>query len=100
MLAKHFSTFKQDMIDKFDVLYWTRIQEERFANSEEALLHRGKWILNADWLKSAPANLCILHPLPRREELPVAIDAFPQARYFEQARNGLWIRMAILTQWV
>ncbi|MEN9947020.1 MAG: aspartate carbamoyltransferase [Pseudomonadota bacterium] len=73
-------------------LYLTRLQTERF-NSSEVITKYG---INAELLANAKPNLRILHPLPRREELPIEIDQTPYAYYFQQAQNGLFVRQALL----
>lgn len=83
-----------EIIDKADVLYLTRLQKERFQN-ERGISYQG---LNAEILKNAKPSLKILHPLPRQEELPTEIDTTPHAAYFEQARNGVIVREAVLAK--
>ena len=84
-----------EVIDKLDILYLTRLQKERFdaSHAEGEFL---KLALKASDLKSVKANLKILHPLPRKEELPIEIDQTPYAYYFEQAKNGVYVREALL----
>ncbi|PIT83960.1 aspartate carbamoyltransferase [Candidatus Micrarchaeota archaeon CG10_big_fil_rev_8_21_14_0_10_45_29] len=79
-----------------DVIYMTRIQEERFPSKEEASALRGSYQLNAQMLENAKKEMIILHPLPRLDEIPAEIDSSPHAKYFEQAKNGVPVRMAIL----
>lgn len=80
-----------------DVLYQTRIQKERFQDRpEEYEQARGKYIIDADMLKVLKPESVILHPLPRVDEITVDVDSDPRAAYFRQARNGLYIRMALL----
>ncbi|KAK7291184.1 hypothetical protein RIF29_06124 [Crotalaria pallida] len=82
---------------KCDVVYQTRIQKERFSERvdlyEEA---RGKYIVNQDVLKVMQSHAVVMHPLPRLDEITVGVDADPRAAYFRQAKNGLYIRMALL----
>ena len=81
-----------EMINHIDVLYLTRLQIERFNNENIA-----EYIpLNLDLLQKAKPHLKILHPLPRQNELPVEIDSTPHALYFQQAKNGVIMRQAIL----
>lgn len=82
----------EEVMSKADILYLTRIQKERFPNSDN--VH--PLILTPNLLKKAKKTMKILHPLPRREELPAEIDTSPHAHYFEQAQNGLYIREALL----
>lgn len=82
----------EEVVDKLDCLYLTRLQKERFIDDEVS----DKYMLTIDGLKRAKPTLKILHPLPRQEELPVEIDSSPFAHYFQQAQNGLYVRQAIL----
>ena len=81
-----------DSIKNVDVIYMTRIQIERLSGNEQY----GQYILNKDIVKKTKRTLAILHPLPRREEIDVLVDSLPQAKYFQQAQNGLYVRQAIL----
>jgi aspartate carbamoyltransferase catalytic subunit len=81
-----------------DVLYMTRVQKERFPSPELYAAAQGRYTLDAAALAALPARAWILHPLPRLGELPEAVDADPRAIYFEQARNGVPIRMALLAR--
>ena len=83
-------------MDKLDVLYMTRVQEERFASKEEYERLKDVYILTPDKLANAKADLAIMHPLPRVNEIAVEIDDDPRAAYFEQAANGRYIRMALI----
>lgn len=83
-----------EVIGKSDVLYLTRLQRERLKG-ENISAYRG---INLEILKHAKASLKILHPLPRCEELPIEIDSTPHAAYFEQAKNGVVVREAILAK--
>lgn len=82
----------EEVIDKLDCLYLTRLQKERFL--DEVILDSYKVTLTS--LEGAKKNLKILHPLPRQEELPIEIDNTPFAYYFQQAQNGLYVRQALL----
>ena len=86
----------EEVLPELDVLYMTRIQGERFSNHEEYLELKDHYILDAEKLKSAKSDLCILHPLPRVNEISVDVDNDPRACYFEQAGNGKYIRMALI----
>jgi aspartate carbamoyltransferase catalytic subunit len=83
-------------IPKLDVLYMTRIQRERFADPREYQKLRGMYILTPGKLKRAKKDLLVLHPLPRVDEISPEVDDDPRAGYFEQARLGMYIRMALL----
>jgi aspartate carbamoyltransferase catalytic subunit len=85
-----------DAIADLDVLYQTRIQAERFESSEEYERHRGVYVVTADLMRRLPERAILMHPLPRLEEIDPQVDADPRAAYFRQARNGLWVRMAVL----
>lgn len=79
-----------------DVLYMTRVQKERFFNEEDYLRLKDSYILNPERLVNAKKDLCIMHPLPRVNEISVAVDSDPRACYFKQVLNGKYIRMALI----
>ncbi|MBP3654580.1 MAG: aspartate carbamoyltransferase [Oscillospiraceae bacterium] len=79
-----------------DILYMTRVQRERFFNEEDYLRLKDSYILTPDKLNNAKADLCIMHPLPRVNEISVAIDNDPRAAYFKQVLNGKYMRMALI----
>lgn len=79
-----------------DVMYQTRIQKERFTNLDDYAKARGKYIIDGDIIKLMKKDARVLHPLPRVDEITVECDSDPRAAYFRQARNGLFIRMALL----
>jgi aspartate carbamoyltransferase catalytic subunit len=79
-----------------DILYMTRIQRERFFSEEEYLKHKDAFILDLDKLENAKQDLTIMHPLPRVNEITTDVDDDPRAKYFEQALNGKYIRMALI----
>ncbi len=79
-----------------DILYMTRVQRERFFNEEDYLRLKDSYILTPDKLKNAKNDLSILHPLPRVNEISVAIDNDPRACYFKQVLNGKYMRMALI----
>ena len=81
---------------ELDVLYMTRVQKERFFNEEEYLRLKNSYILDLPKLQGAKPDLCIMHPLPRVNEISVSVDADPRAYYFEQALNGKYMRMALI----
>ena len=86
----------EDAICELDILYMTRIQKERFFNEEEYLRLKGTYILNAEKLRTAKPDMKILHPLPRVDEISVDVDDDKRAKYFDQARCGRFIRMALI----
>jgi aspartate carbamoyltransferase catalytic subunit len=86
----------EEVLPEIDVLYVTRIQKERFPDLAEYEKVRGTYVIDLDVLRSAKDNLIILHPLPRVEEIAVEVDSTPFARYFQQTRNGVIVRMALL----
>ncbi|MCL2545828.1 MAG: aspartate carbamoyltransferase [Oscillospiraceae bacterium] len=81
---------------ELDILYMTRVQRERFFNEEEYIRLKDRYILDIAKLKTARENMAILHPLPRVNEIAVVIDSDPRAAYFEQVKNGMYVRMALL----
>ena len=85
-----------DVMPDLDVLYMTRVQRERFFNEEDYLRLKDSYILTPEKLRGAKADLTILHPLPRVNEIDTAIDADPRACYFRQALNGKFVRMALI----
>jgi aspartate carbamoyltransferase catalytic subunit len=85
-----------EVIPKIDILYLTRIQQERFSEAEYQLV-KNHYILTTEHLKKAKSHLKILHPLPRLNEIDMHVDKTPFAHYFTQAANGIYIRQALLT---
>ena len=79
-----------------DILYMTRVQRERFFNEEDYIRLRDSYILTAETLNLAPADMAVLHPLPRVNEITLDVDDDPRAAYFEQAQNGVYVRMALI----
>ena len=86
----------EEVMPQLDVLYMTRIQRERFFSEDEYLKHKDAFILDTDKVKTAKADLTIMHPLPRVNEITTDVDDDPRAKYFEQALNGKYIRMALI----
>ena len=84
------------MIPELDILYMTRVQKERFFNEEDYLRLKDSYILTPEKLVSAKKDLSILHPLPRVNEISVAVDRDPRATYWKQVKNGKFIRMALI----
>jgi len=79
-----------------DVVYVCRIQEERFEDKYEALSMKKKFTIKPEYLRGVKKDMIILHPLPKIDEIPPEVDKSPHARYFDQARNGIPMRMAII----
>ncbi len=88
--------FNQKEIIDADIIYMTRVQKERFSDLMEYEQVKNVYILRNDMLKNARENMKILHPLPRVNEIAYDVDDNPHAYYFEQARNGLYARQAII----
>ena len=84
------------VMPELDILYMTRVQKERFFNEEDYLRLKDSYILTPEKLKTAKESLAILHPLPRVNEISVAIDKDPRACYFKQVLNGKYMRMALI----
>ncbi|MDD6319970.1 MAG: aspartate carbamoyltransferase [Oscillospiraceae bacterium] len=79
-----------------DILYMTRVQRERFFNEEDYVRLKNSYVLNAEKLTLAPPDMAVLHPLPRVNEITLDVDDDPRAAYFEQATNGVYMRMALI----
>ena len=90
------STSLEEVMPELDILYRTRVQKERFFNEEDYLRLKDSYILTPEKLENAKEDLRILHPLPRVNEISVAVDEDPRACYFKQAQNGRYIRMALI----
>ena len=90
------SDFNAEAISGADILYMTRVQKERFADLDEYELVKDRYLLKLNMLTKARENLKILHPLPRVNEIEYSIDDTPYAYYFQQARNGLYAREALI----
>ena len=86
----------EEVMPELDVLYMTRIQRERFYSEDEYLKHKDAFILDLPKLDTAKSDLTIMHPLPRVNEITTDVDNDPRAKYFEQALNGKYIRMALI----
>lgn len=86
----------EEYIDKLDILYMTRVQKERFFNEADYIRLKDYYILNEEKLKNAKSDLCIMHPLPRVNEISKEVDEDPRACYFKQAEYGRYIRMALI----
>ena len=90
------TTDLESVMPDLDILYMTRVQQERFFNEEDYLRLRDSYILDLAKLETAKPDLCILHPLPRVNEISVAVDADPRACYFKQVLCGKYMRMALI----
>ena len=86
----------KEAIKKSDVCYMTRIQKERFANENEYKKLKGCYVLDNKIMEKAKKDMIAMHPLPRVGEIAEEVDDDPRARYFEQAENGMYVRMALL----
>ena len=85
-----------EAMPQLDVLYMTRVQRERFFNEEDYLRLKDSYILTPEKLKTAKADAIVMHPLPRVNEISVAVDSDPRACYFKQVLNGKYMRMALI----
>ena len=90
------TTDLESVMPELDILYMTRVQRERFFNEEDYLRLKDSYILTPEKLATAKQDLCILHPLPRVNEISVAVDDDPRACYFKQVDCGRYIRMALI----
>ena len=90
------TTSLEEAMPRLDILYMTRIQRERFASPEEYERLKDSYVLDPAKLTAAKDDMIILHPLPRVNEIAVEVDEDPRAAYFRQARNGKYIRMALI----
>lgn len=86
----------EEYIGNLDILYMTRVQKERFFNEADYIRLKDYYILNKEKLKNAKEDLCIMHPLPRVNEIATDVDDDPRACYFKQANYGKYIRMALI----
>ena len=90
------TTSLEEALPQLDILYMTRVQKERFFNEEDYIRLKDSYILTPEKLVHAKADLSILHPLPRVNEISVAVDQDPRATYWKQVKNGKFIRMALI----
>ena len=86
----------EEVMPELDVLYMTRVQRERFFNEADYIRLKDTYILTPDKLVPAKEDMIVMHPLPRVNEISVAVDDDPRAMYFPQAKNGMFIRMALI----
>ena len=87
----------EEIMPKIDVLYVTRIQKERFPDVAEYAKLKGAYKIDLRTLQNAKKDMIIMHPLPRVDEIASEVDNTPMARYFQQAFNGILVRMALLS---
>ncbi len=90
------TTDLESVMPELDILYMTRVQRERFFNEEDYLRLKDSYILTPEKLETAKKDLCVMHPLPRVNEISVAVDDDPRACYFKQVLNGKYMRMALI----
>jgi len=90
------TTSLEDVIDKLDIVYMTRVQRERFFNEEDYLRLKDSYILDALKMQKAKDDMIVMHPLPRVNEISVEVDSDKRASYFRQAKYGKYIRMALI----
>ncbi|MCR5228736.1 MAG: aspartate carbamoyltransferase [Solobacterium sp.] len=90
------TTDLEEALPELDILYMTRVQRERFFNEEDYLRLKDRYILTAEKMKKAPEDMIVMHPLPRVNEISVAVDDDPRACYFKQVLNGKYMRMALI----
>ena len=88
----------EEAIGDLDILYMTRVQKERFFNEQDYVRLKDSYILDAEKMKLARPDLCVLHPLPRVNEIATEVDSDPRAAYFRQVKYGMFVRMALIAQ--
>ena len=86
----------QEALGEVDVLYMTRVQRERFFNEDDYIRLKDTYILDNEKMQLAKKDMIVLHPLPRVNEIATEVDSDPRAKYFEQAKNGMFVRMALI----
>ena len=86
----------EEVMETLDILYMTRVQRERFFNEEDYIRLKDSYILDGEKMKKAKSDMIVLHPLPRVNEISYEIDDDPRGRYFEQAKYGMFVRMALI----
>lgn len=101
IITAHGSTYEEidsleEAIGKLDVLYMTRIQQERFASYEDYLAQKDTYVLDHQKMLLAKKDMIVMHPLPRVDEITVEVDEDSRAMYFTQARYGVFVRMALI----
>ncbi len=90
------TTDLEDALGKLDILYMTRVQKERFFNEEDYIRLKDSYILTEKKMELAKEDMAVLHPLPRVNEIALAVDKDPRAAYFEQVQNGMYVREALI----
>ncbi len=90
------TTSLEDAMPQLDILYMTRVQKERFFNEEDYIRLKNSYILTKEKMDAAKPDMAVLHPLPRVNEIALDVDDDPRAAYFEQAQNGVYVRMALI----
>ncbi|MEG0304153.1 MAG: aspartate carbamoyltransferase [Oscillospiraceae bacterium] len=90
------TTNLDEAMPELDILYMTRVQKERFFNEEDYVRLKDSYILTLERLRHAKKDMAVLHPLPRVNEIALGVDDDPRAAYFEQAANGVYVRMALI----
>lgn len=90
------TTDLESVLTKLDILYMTRVQRERFFNEEDYVRLKDSYILTEKKMELAKSDMSVLHPLPRVNEITLAVDKDPRAAYFEQVQNGMYVRMALI----
>ena len=90
------TTSLEEAMPQLDILYMTRVQRERFFNEEDYVRLKDSYVLTQQKLDLGKADLAVLHPLPRVNEIAPEVDNDPRAMYFEQARGGVFVRMALI----
>ena len=90
------TTDLEESLPDLDILYMTRVQRERFFNEEDYLRLKDRYILTEEKMRKAPKDMIVMHPLPRVNEISVAVDDDPRACYFKQVLNGKYMRMALI----
>ena len=86
----------EDVISELDILYMTRVQKERFFNEADYVRLKDSYILDMEKLENAKSDLAILHPLPRVNEISMEVDNDSRAKYFDQLKYGMYVRMALI----
>lgn len=90
------TTSLEEAMPQLDILYMTRVQRERFFNEEDYIRLKDTYVLDKYKLRTAKPEMSVLHPLPRVNEIAGEVDDDPRAAYFEQAQNGVYVRMALI----
>lgn len=88
----------EEVMDKLDILYMTRVQRERFFNEQDYIRLKDSYILDGDKMKKAKKDMIVLHPLPRVNEIAYEVDEDSRACYFQQAKYGMYVRMALIAK--